>query len=401
MPNIKKIVVSGSAISQLTNDAGYALATNITGAFTAVSTSIAVDIAALELAVGGGGGLLSSSAQIAADISGAFTATSASLSGRIDNINSSFTTFATTGSNVFVGNQTIIGNQTITGSLSLNHVSSSFTLQGNGFAQTELSANGAIVLVPGNSTGVELAGLYRTFRATDVILGGFVSGEIRANNGVISSSAQIATNISGAFTEVSTSFSTRVTTLEVNGPTNASTASFVNSNDVEFLNVGQNQTLTSVSTSIAGRTTTLEGTGTIQGVGTTNNVTFANVTATGNVSITGTLFVDGTTTTINSTNLNIEDKFLLLNSGSTGPSYEGGIIVESGSTGTGNAFYYDASDNRWSLKGGLIATNTSAVTAEAFMSVAVVDTLANAQSGSYYKAGNIIVDGQDIYIVTV
>jgi hypothetical protein len=323
MPNIKKIVVSGSGISQLTNDVGYALATNITGAFTAVSTSIAVDIAALELAVGGGGGLLSSSAQIATDISGAFTAVSTSIAADI--------------------------------------------------------------------------------AALDLIVGA---------GGVLSSSAQIAADISGAFTAISGALSTRVTTLEVNGPTNAATASFVISDNVKF-NVtfdgtASLQTLTSVSTSIASRATTLEsrttvleGTGTIQGVGTTNNVTFANVTATGNVSIAGTLFVDGTTTTINSTNLNIEDKFLLLNSGSTGPSYEGGIIVESGSTGTGNAFYYDASDNRWSLKSGLVATNTAAVTAEAFMSVAVVDTLANAQSGSYYKAGNIIVDGQDIYIVTV
>ena len=310
MPNIKKIVVSGSAISQLTNDAGYALATNITGAFTAVSTSIAVDIAALELAVGGGGGLLSSSAQIATDISGAFTAVSGGFSTRITT------------------NTTNIG--------TLTAATSSYALK---------------------------------------------------------------TDISGAFTAVSGGISTRLTTLEVNGTTTAATASYVSAANVKF--AGNVQTLTDVSTSIAGRTTTLEGTGTIQGVGTTNNVTFANITATGNVSITGTLFVDGTTTTINSTNLNIEDKFLLLNSGSTGPSYEGGIIVESGSTGTGNAFYYDASDNRWSLKGGLIATNTSAVTAEAFMSVAVVDTLANAQSGSYYKAGNIIVDGQDIYIVTV
>jgi hypothetical protein len=325
MPNIKKIVVSGSGISQLTNDAGYALATNITGAFTAVSTSIAVDIAALELAVGSGGTLISSSAQIATDISGAFTALSGGFSTRI-----------TTNETNIATNTTNIGT---------------------------------------NTTNI---------------------GTLTA----ATASYALATNVSGAFTAVSTSLSTRVTTLEVNGPTNASTASFVNSNDVEFLNAGENQTLTSVSTSIAGRTTVLEGTGTIQGVGTTNNVTFANVTATGNVSITGTLFVDGTTTTINSTNLNIEDKFLLLNSGSTGPSYEGGIIVESGSTGTGNAFYYDASDNRWSLKGGLIATNTAAVTAEAFMSVAVVDTLANAQSGSYYKAGNIIVDGSDIYIVT-
>ena len=268
MPSIQKIVVSGSAISQLTNDAGYALATNITGAFTAVSTSIAVDIAALELAVGGGGGLLSSSAQIATDISGAFTAVSGGFSTRITT------------------NETNIG--------TLTAATSSYALK---------------------------------------------------------------TDITGAFT--------------------------------------------AVSTSIAGRTTTLEGTGTIQGVGTTNNVTFANVTATGNVSITGTLFVDGTTTTLNSTNLNIEDKFILLNSGSGGSSAEGGIIVESsGSVGTGNAFYYDASDARWALKAGLSATNTSAVTAEAFMSVAIVDTFANATGSAYYKAGNIIVDGQDIYIVT-
>ena len=325
MPNIKKIVVSGSAISQLTNDAGYALATNITGAFTAVSTSIAVDIAALELAVGGGGGLLSSSAQIATDISGAFTAVSGGFSTRI-----------TTNETNIATNTTNIGT---------------------------------------NTTKI---------------------GTLTA----ATSSYALAANISGAFTATSASFSTRVTTLEVNGPTNASTASFVNSNDVEFLNVGQNQTLTSVSTSIAGRTTTLEGTGTIQGVGTTNGVTFNSVTTAADITVGGNLYVNGTTTTLNTANLNIEDKFLLLNSGSTGPSYEGGIIVESGSTGTGNAFYYDASDNRWALKGGLSATNTSAVTAEAFMSVAIVDTFANAQSGSYYKAGNIIVDGQDIYIVT-
>ena len=333
MPTFKKIVVSGSAVSQLTNDVGFALATNITGAFTAVSTSIAVDIAALEATVGAGG-LLSSSAQIETNISGAFTAVSGGFSTRIttntDNIATNTTNIAT--------NTTNIGTLT-----------------------------------------------------------------------AATSSYALAANISGAFTAASASLSTRVTTLEVNGPTNASTASFVNSNDVEFLNAGQNQTLTSVSTSIAtratsleGRTTTLEGSGTIQGVGTTNNVTFADITATGNVSITGTLFVDGTTTTINSTNLNIEDKFLLLNSGSTGPSYEGGIIVESGSTGTGNAFYYDASDNRWSLKGGLIATNASAVASEAFMSVAVLGTTASVESaGTYYKAGNIIIDGSDIFIVTV
>jgi hypothetical protein len=322
MPNIQKIVVSGSDISQLSNDAGYALATNITGAFTEVSTSIAVDIAALELAVGTGGTLISSSAQIATDISGAFTAVSTSIAADI--------------------------------------------------------------------------------AALDLIVGA---------GGLLSSSAQIAAEISGAFTEVSGGLADRVNILETQGATNAQTASFVLSDNVKFTVVVSGtssfETLTAVSTSIAsratsleGRTTTLEGTGTIQGVGTTNNVTFADITATGNVSIAGTLFVDGTTTTINSTNLNIEDKFILLNSGSSGATVEGGIIVESGSTGVGNAFYYDSTANRWSVAKSANYDDT-AVTAEAFMSVAVVDTLANAESSSYYQTGNIIIDGQDIYIVTV
>jgi hypothetical protein len=76
MPNIKKIVVSGSAISQLSNDAGFALNTAITGAFTAVSGGLQSRLTSVEQSVGGGGGLLSSSAQIASDISGAFTAES-------------------------------------------------------------------------------------------------------------------------------------------------------------------------------------------------------------------------------------------------------------------------------------------------------------------------------------
>ena len=189
------------------------------------------------------------------------------------------------------------------------------------------------------------------------------AGYLIGAGGILSSSAQIASDISGAFTSTSSSIAT-------------------------------------TAASIAGRVTTLEGTGTIQGVGTTDNVTFANVTATGNVSITGTLFVDGTTTTVNSTNLNIEDKFILLNSGSTGGSpTEGGIIVESGSTGTGNAFYYDSTENRWSLKAGASGT-TGGLTAEAFMSTVILASTASVQSGvTYYKAGNIVINASGIFIL--
>ena len=189
------------------------------------------------------------------------------------------------------------------------------------------------------------------------------AGYLIGAGGILSSSAQIASDISGAFTSTSSSIAT-------------------------------------TAASIAGRVTTLEGTGTIQGVGTTDNVTFNTASFTGNVSVTGDLFVGGNTVTVNATNLNIEDKFILLNSGSTGGSpTEGGIIVESGSTGTGNAFYYDSTDNRWSLKAGASGT-TGGLTAEAFMSTVILASTASVQSGvTYYKAGNIVINAQGIFIL--
>ena len=341
MPNIQKIVVSGSSISQLFNDAGYLASA--------------------------GGGIVSSSAQTLAHLNSTGIVSSSAQIDALFNIDG------------------LISSSAQIAELGAGIVSSSAQLTTD-FDSRYLNTIGDGVISSSAQLTTEFDSRYLN-----------TTGDV-----ILSSSAQIAVDISGAFTAVSGGLAGRINLLETQGSTNAQTASFVNSDDVEFLNVsGQNQTLTAVSTSIAGRTTALEGTGTIQGVGTTNNVTFASVSTTADVTVGGNLYVNGTTTTLNTTNLNIEDKFLLLNSGSTGPSYEGGIIVESGSTGTGNAFYYDASDNRWSLKGGLVATNTAAVTAEAFMSVAVIDTVANVQSGSYYKAGNIIVDGQDIYIVTV
>lgn len=340
MPNIKKIVVSGSSISQLFNDAGYLASA--------------------------GGGIVSSSTQTLAHLNSTGIVSSSAQIDSLFNIDG------------------LISSSAQIAQLGAGILSSSAQLTSE-FDTRYLNTTGDGVI----SSSAQLTSEFDTRYLNTT------------GDGILSSSAQIAVEISGAFTAVSGGLANRLSTLETQGSTNAQTASFVNSNDVEFLGATENQTLTAVSTSIASRATTLEGSGTIQGVGTTNNVTFASVTTTADVTVGGNLYVNGTTTTLNTTNLNIEDKFLLLNSGSTGPSYEGGIIVESGSTGTGNAFYYDASDNRWALKGGLVATNTSAVAAEAFMSVAIVDTLANAQSGSYYKAGNIIVDNQDIYIVTV
>jgi hypothetical protein len=303
MPNIQKIVVSGSFISQLSNDAGYALATNISGAFTPASGGFSTRITTLE-------------------VNGPINAQSASLA------------------------------QT---------------------ASFVLSDNVKFTVVVSGTSSFETLTEVSTSIATNIATNTTNIGTLTD----ATASYALKTQVSGAFTPASGGFSTRITTLEEA--------------------VGSGGTL--ISSSVEGDA---QGQIKFNGVNVdANNLGTGDSPQFTNLTLTGDLFVGGATTTINTANLNIEDKFILLNSGSSGTTSEGGIIVEaSGSSGVGNAFYYDSFENRWSVAEGVNYDDT-AVTAEAFMSVAIVDTLANAESSSYYQTGNIIIDGQDIYIVTV
>ena len=73
----------------------------------------------------------------------------------------------------------------------------------------------------------------------------------------------------------------------------------------------------------------------------------------GSASIDGDLIVKGSTTSINTTNLNVEDQFILLASRSAAANLDGGIIVQTGedgdSTAIGTALFYDDSESRWGL----------------------------------------------------
>ena len=100
----------------------------------------------------------------------------------------------TSGSNTFGDQSTdkheFTGSVAVSGKLYVNDSATNFLIEGNGFSQTYLTSNGAMVLNPGFG-GVEMVGSYRTFKATDITADGFVSGEIRATNNVVSSSTQI------------------------------------------------------------------------------------------------------------------------------------------------------------------------------------------------------------------
>lgn len=144
-------------------------------------------------------------------------------------------------------------------------------------------------------------------------------------------------------------------------------------------------TANEIETSVSGQTVT---------IGLPNNVTIGN-----KLTVTGDLEVNGTTTTVNTTNLLIEDRFILLNSGSTNPD-EGGLVIDEGS-GTGHALIFepDAGIARWGFNQSVDSTATTANTTAYASAVVDLNNGNHSDSAEYQKNGNIKVDTNgDIFI---
>ena len=138
-----------------------------------------------------------------------------------------------------------------------------------------------------------------------------------ATTNVITATASLATTASYVLQAVSASFAT--------------TASYAGSVD----------NLTNAITNNAdNRILTATGGGTINGE---SNLAFdgTTLTVTGNATLTGNLTVAGTASFTNTDNLNIRDKFILINSGSATLS-DSGWITQYNAVGSGSAFYLDA-----------------------------------------------------------
>jgi hypothetical protein len=334
------------------------------------------------------------------------TASYADNANLLDGIDS--TRFATTGSNTF------IGDQTITGSLAINDVSSSFLIEGNGFGQTYLTANGAIVLNPG-SGGVEMVGSFRELRLNDIYAAGFVSastitglGNATAFSSSVDSRLNTVASSTGSFVSTS-SFNAYTSSINTyTSSLNSATSSFVRNSQTSSMSVASASQAATASrvTSIADNVTnntdnrvlTATGGGTINGE---TNLTFdgSTLTLTGDQIITGDLTVQGTTITFNTENLLVEDKFILLASGSTNPT-DGGIIIQSGfagSTAQGLALLYDSNLGRWGYTSSL-AYNATTAAPDAFASIVLDLDNGSADVATYQKPGNIKVTAGDIFI---
>ena len=95
------------------------------------------------------------------------------------------------------------------------------------------------------------------------------------------------------------------------------------------------------------------------GAATTLNMGNASGTTTiaGNAIVQGDFTVNGTTTYINTQDLYVEDKFIVLASGSA-TAGDGGIMIDRGSDSDGNIAYgYDSTTDRWGFQNGMADTS--------------------------------------------
>ena len=121
-----------------------------------------------------------------------------------------------------------------------------------------------------------------------------------------------------------------------------------------------------------------------------------------NLTVSGDLTVQGTTTTLQTTNLSIEDQFITIASGSQSAT-DGGFIVSKQADGAGFAIGYDTATTRWVLDADL-AVDATGIVADAYLSTIEVSVSAPSAAPIYGGASNgygnmhVKTDTGDIYI---
>ena len=119
------------------------------------------------------------------------------------------------------------------------------------------------------------------------------------------------------------------------------------------------------------------------------------------ITINNDLIVQGTASFQSTTNLEVADQFILLNSGSSTDNSPGGIVVQQNTQDVGVVLGYDAAAGsnagRWGTKDGQNASATT-FTADAYVSYVLDIDAGQSDISLYQKNGNIKVDSGDIFI---
>ena len=444
-------IVSTSS-SLATDIALRALTANISGSFTSTSASIASDIVANSASLATDIALRA----LTTNISGSFTSTSASLAASITTNSSSLAarvaaneafsssldaTFATEAevntataslssslaADIATNSASVAGltsGELNSGSFSvkLDAVTGSIAFtegleigdiydQGNGTTDFRVP-NGAswielnyadsdFIYLDGTDAGINLDNTYEwkfygatgTMIAPGEIRGTTISGSSFVLNGgeLFSGSAQlntitgVAAAISGSSTALSASvasdIATNLTSINtINGKT------IVSGSSIASTGQGEVQLTTN---GVAATTVDL-------GLQTTDSPTFAGLTVAGDLTVTG------NTIEAQVTNLNVEDKYILLNSGST--SGDSGIVFggANGAANTGVGLFWDTSYNSNDGRLGIVNTIAAGATGDQTPSYHIAGVYegssVDAATAQADHVGNIRVESDEIYI---
>lgn len=373
MAGWKKVVVSGSNVSQLNNDAGYLVSAGVNSfeTFSVNGVSVVADSSTdtLTLASGSGAGL---------NISGnAGTDTITFTLGSIPN--------------------TSLANSTISG-VALGGTLAALT------AGSGLTNPGTFTGATARTISVDSGSMATYFNQT-----GFagVSGDITISAGgiatIAANSVALGTDTTGNYVATlgsGTGVTIGSNTGEGSTPTisvvyGATSAKAVEGNTTISLSGTSGEIGVTGTTAQAlggGPSYTLTLPGTITG-----NRTFSN-----NVIVSGDLTVQGTASFQHTTNLQVADRFVLFASGSN-TAGDGGIVVQQATQNVGELFGYENSINRWGFTSSFDASNPT-YTAAAMVTTTEVGTItpsaAPLYGGSSNGHGNIYVktDTGDIFI---
>lgn len=351
MATWKKVIVSGSNISQLNNDAGYVA--SIGGGL--VSSSAQIDINATDgiplLVENGGTGAttFASGEVLIGNTQGAIQTKAIGIAN--DNIveidsttvaDNEYARFTANGlesrtaAEVFT--DITAGTGTISGSAQLNLAD---LTDGNGIVDFTYDGSSTAVIT------LDTASAHFTNGVVDALPAGTVSGSEQIEDvvgGMVTGNTETGISVTYQDGDGTLDFAVAygsTANTAVQGNTQATIAVTANEltldagTSAQALGGGPSWTL-GLADSIAG------------------DRTFQD-----DVIISGDLTVNGTTTSVNTTNLQVEDRFILLNSGSS--TGDGGIIVQTETNFSGQSLGWDDSAGRWGLEA-LMPENDTAIT---------------------------------------
>jgi len=370
MATWKKVIVSGSNISQLNNDANYlaeggsgaTLSGSFSGSFSGDGSNLTGVSAQVEESLLLGSGLAGGTFDGASPITASVQADGSTLTVGASGVKVTDAGITETQLNTSVAGDGLAGGGGT--ALSVNVDDSSI----------EISSD-SLQVKAGGVTNAMLANSGSTIGSTLVSLGATVT----TIDGLTLTSAVATGSFTGSFTGDGSGLTGLVSTLDVSGSTGNGTVDLLTQ---DFTIQGTNN---EVDTSMSGQTLT---------IGLPDDVTIGQ-----DLVVTRNLTVQGTASFNNETNLDVADRFIRMASGSTSAG-DGGIVVQQTSATDGEAFAFDDANVRWGVTGSFDAS-TNTIAPDAFM-VTVVEGSTNDPADAparYDKKGNIFVaNNEDIYI---